>query len=510
MAGGLVSGMATIRPERFKRQHGPSLLHFRAVVRARVAYMLFLAPAIICAAQAPTRWFSTYLGLADCDGIAGWKGDIFLACHSTHNQLPVEVEGPSRRESPGDAYVVRLNPASGKLVFATRIGGSAYSAAFRIKVDLHGFAYAVGVTRARDFPTTTDAVQRSFGGGQSDAFLVKVAPDGQLVYATFLGGGGAEEGKGLELDDGGGVFVAGTTWSTDFPGQQTAHPAVQGDAFVSYFQPGSPTSLRSVVFGGNQEEKLSGIALDRRGGLFAVGSTKSKNFPLVQPVQAGLRGASDLFLTRLETRDLHPTFSTFFGGSGDDSGWGVAVDHQGNPVVAGITNSGDLPASRDAFQAKPQGGLDAFVAQFRGIGYRDILATYFGGTKDDSSGYDGDDVKVDSSGNVWLVGFTESPNLPTKNALLPMPALGETSGFLAIFSSSLTKLCFATYDGGSGGEQLEGLDLSGAGSVLATGFSFAKTLAPQALVDQTKRASMLNGEEVRARVIGLRATNPCR
>src|SRR5712691_1859358 len=109
---------------------------------------------------------------------------------------------------------------------------------------------------------------------------------------------------------------------------------------------------------------------DGRGSLFAVGYTKSKDFPVVAPIQAGLRGVSDLFLTRLRIPDLALTFSTCFGGSGDDSGWGVAVDRMGNPVVAGITDSSDLPASSDAFQRTARGGLDAFVAKFEGSGYR--------------------------------------------------------------------------------------------------------------------------------------------
>jgi hypothetical protein len=231
------------------------------VTRSRVVFASFFALAVY-AAHRPTQSFSTYIGLADCDGIAGRKSDIFLACHSTQNQLPIEVKGSLHKDRVGDAYVVRLNSKSGRLIYATRIGGSAYSAAFRIKVDQHGFAYAVGVTRSRDFPTTSDAVQRKFGGGESDAFLVKIAPNGEIVYATLLGGGGADEGNGLELDGKGGVFVAGTTWLTDFPGHETAYQKARGDAFISHVQPEHPTSFHSVVFGGNQEEKLTGIALD--------------------------------------------------------------------------------------------------------------------------------------------------------------------------------------------------------------------------------------------------------
>jgi len=455
--------------------------------------------------------FATYVGLADCDGIAEWHGDLFLACHSVVNQLPRQGAELTPRASKGDAYVVRLNPTTGKLVYATLLGGNGYSAAFRIKVDRKGCAYVTGITRAPDFPTTLDAVQRSFGGGESDAFVVKLAPDGRVLYSTFLGGTEAEESYGLDVDGRGGVFVAGTTWSADFPGQRNVHVATRGDAFVSYLRAGDAKSLRSVVFGGNQEEKLSGIALDGRGGLFAVGHTKSTNFPLIQPMQAGLKGAQNVFLVRLSARSLIPTLATYFGGSGEDFGWGVTVDRQGNPVVAGTTSSGDLPVAADAFQRAPKGGVDVFVAVFRWARHSEVRVTYFGGSKDDSSGYDGDDVKVDSAGNVWVVGFTNSPDLPGTSGFPPQQGREANRGFVAAFSPSLAGLCFAAYDSGSEGEQLEGLALSSDnGLALATGFSFSSEIPAEAVVDRQKNATRLNGHDVHTRVLAVPTAVSCR
>ena len=110
--------------------------------------------------------FSTYLGVADCDGIAlGSNGDLYLACHSPSNHLPIEAKSSkqpaSESDSDGffDAYVIRLNPETGKLIYATRVGGSDYDEAAKVKVDRNGFAYVVGMTKSRDFPTTADAVQ---------------------------------------------------------------------------------------------------------------------------------------------------------------------------------------------------------------------------------------------------------------------------------------------------------------------------------------------------------------
>ena len=105
-----------------------------------------------------------------------------------------------------------------------------------------------------------------------------------------------------------------------------------------------------------------------------------------------------MFLSRLNLPGLAITFSTYFGGSGDDSGWGVAMDETGAPVVAGVTDSIDLPVSGNAFQQTARGGLDAFVARFDGPAYSTVQLTYFGGSQDDSSGFDGEDIKVDAGG----------------------------------------------------------------------------------------------------------------
>src|ERR1039457_3618990 len=136
-------------------------------------------------APEPAVTSSTFLGVADCDAIAVWHGDAFLACHSPEARLPILVQGPKPIPNMMSAYVLRLNLKAGKLVYAARIGGAGFTGAFRIRVDRHGFAYVVGFTKARDFPTTPDAVQRRFAGGDSDAFLVKLNSHGQLVYATL-------------------------------------------------------------------------------------------------------------------------------------------------------------------------------------------------------------------------------------------------------------------------------------------------------------------------------------
>jgi len=245
------------------------------------------------------------------------------------------------------------------------------------------------------------------------------------------------------------------------------------------------------VFGGGQEEKLTGIALDTKRGIYAVGYTRSADFPTKDPVRPTLAGPSDLFLTRLTLPALEISFSTFFGGNGDDSGWGIAIDRSGNPVVAGITDSMDLPRTSGAYQHANGGKRDAFLASFRGRHLRDIRATYFGGSNDDESGYDGGDIKVDRRGNIWIAGITLSTDLPTRNAPQPQFGGGNGDGFVAAFTPDLRNLCFSSYHGGRDRNLLEGLAISASGMVAATGVSFAE--GPSAFHIQLRRTTVYAG-----------------
>ncbi len=96
----------------------------------------------------------------------------------------------------------------------------------------------------------------------------------------------------------------------------------------------------------------------------------------------------------------------YFGGSGDDSAWGIAIDKRGRVFIAGQTSSTDLPGANRGFQRHNRGGIDAFVAQIGGP------ATYFGGSQKDEAGYDGQNIAINTDGSVWIAGMTYSTDLP--------------------------------------------------------------------------------------------------
>jgi hypothetical protein len=438
------------------------------VVVRHTSILLFAAAVALAAFNVDVH----RLALADCDDVVfGPEGDLYLACHSPTDSLPVKVRNAKEVPDVMEAYVLRVRPDTGDVVFATRIGGSSFDAALRIVVDVNGFSYATGLTKSRNFPLQSGETQ---GGlrGNSDAFLTKISSTGEVVYSALFGGSGDEVGNALAVGHDGTVYLGGSTSSGDFGLRQRKVGSSSGDdAFICRVHTAAKTA-QCVSFGGSKSEKLTGLALDGRAGIYAVGATTSADFPSKRPVQKGLRGPSDLFLTRFAIPSLKMTFSTVFGGSGDDSGWGLATDARGNPIATGITDSEDLPGTQDSYQPHKRGMKDAFVAAFTGANHRGVRVTYFGGSLDDESGYDGGNVKVDRHGNVWFVGITHSDDLPMRNATQSQYGAGDGDGFIAGFNPELKRLCFATYFGDTERNLLEGVAISASDSIAATGVSF--------------------------------------
>jgi hypothetical protein len=463
-----------------------------------LAWLLLMSFVAASAHGAGAHLISSYhLDLDDCDDLAADSGSLYFACHSTHAPGKPPANPPNM-----DAWVAKLERGTGKLVYLTRLGGEGYDIAGRVKVDGRGHAYTVGFTGSRDFPTTPGALQRVYAGGESDAFLAEIGPEGQVLYSTFVGGTQADQGNGIALLPDGGLLIGGRTWSADLPWiKQKFGPGGKSDIFLTRIKIGDRKDRSSAILGGSNDEKLTGIAIWGKS-VFVTGYTESADFPTARPLQARLRGLSDAFI--LETLDefVNLNFSTYFGGSGDDSGWGISVDERGNPVVAGITESEDLPITTHAQQPRRLGQADAFLIKVNPLGQRLLFSTYYGGSGLDHAGYDGANVVVSRTGSIWMVGLTNSRDLtmPGDNHL--SYGGGEQDGFLVAFSRS-GKVCYGTYTGGTARSLLEGVTLAdGGNAVYAIGTVIRPINKDSPAPDPKEQYGMF--------VIGLRAEETCR
>jgi hypothetical protein len=431
---------------------------------------------------ASSSQFVTYLGgngIDDCDDIAvDTAGSVYLACHSTSKNFP-GFKGQKNSDDM-DAYVSKLDPQTGKLVYTTRLSGSKYDGAFTIEVTKDGSVYIGGITESDDFPTTSDAIQRKHGG-KRDVFLAKIKSDGDLEYSTYLGGTGDDVPGRLVVDDNQRIFFAGNTTSEDFPGpgrNDLREKGGSGDGFVVLWKLGESVSPRTLLLGGSRMDRINGMVVDDSGNLYVSGSTQSVDFPVKSAFQEKLKGPVDAFLVKLRISDLQMIYSTLLGGSGGDASLGVAIDRTGNPYIAGSTGSEDFPVTPNAFQRKIAGKTDLFITKFDQAARKLQYSTYLGGTGDDTptAAVDGTFLEVDSKGNAWVAGVTGSTDFPIKTNSPVVYGGGDADGFAAALNPSGSKLEFSRYYGGDKLDVLEGVAVGLDGSVWATGLTASRDL----------------------------------
>ena len=320
---------------------------------------------------------------------------------------------------PSDAFVFKLNPGSGTFFYSTLVGGAGDETDVSIAIDGAGNAYISGQTTSTDFPTA-NAIQSSFGGGDSDAFVSKIAPDGaSLVYSTYLGGSGAENlagRSGIAVDPAGNAYVTGDTQSTDFPLNFALRSTKSGgqsslDAYVSKIDPTGSSFVYSTYLGGDEDDNGLGIATDSSGNAYATGRTRSSSFTGSGSTRQ-LTGTSDAFVAKLNPTGSAFGYLTFIGGvSGDESANAIVVDASNNAYVTGSAGPGF--ATVKSVQSYFSGGDDVFVARLSSAGAVNF-STYLGGSGDEA----GLGIAVDSANSIYVTGFTDSEtDLLTREAI---------------------------------------------------------------------------------------------
>ena len=270
-----------------------------------------------------------------------------------------------------DAFVTKLNSTGSGLVYSTYIGGGGSEYGRGIAIDGSWNAYVTGNTQSTDYPITAGAFQTTFSGGSWDVFVTKLNSTGSgLVYSTYLGGSDFERGEGIAVDVSGNAYVTGVTTSTNYDITAGAFQTTFGggtyDAFVTKLNSTGNGLVYSTYLGGSDFERGEGIAVDVSGNAYLTGNTGSINYDITAGAfQTTFGGGSwDAFVTKLNSTASALLYSTYLGGSSDDSGPGIAVDGSGNAYVTGQTNSTDYPITAGAFQTTfGGGGSDAFVSK---------------------------------------------------------------------------------------------------------------------------------------------------
>ena len=341
------------------------------------------------------------------------------------------------------------------LVYASYLGGSGNDYGTAIAADSSGNAYVTGTTQSMDFPTSHPFQSANKeggppGGSVGDAFVTKISADGStLIYSTFLGGAGFDQGNGIAVDASGDAYVAGETTSTDFPlanAFQSSNQDPFGAAFVTKLNPSGSTLIFSTYLAGRGGggDLATAIALDPRGNAYITGGDSSGgNFPLVNPIEGYNAGDSGTgtFVTEMSADGSSLIYSTFIGGyKGQNLSHGIAVDSSGAAYVAGETTASDFPTVNPIQAAN--NGDNMFVLKISPGGTGLAYATVLGGTLK-SVAYA---VAVDSSGNAYITGTARSTDFPvTANPYETSPVGG--AAIVAKISPSGGSLVYSTYLG---------------------------------------------------------------
>ena len=312
-----------------------------------------------------------------------------------------------------------------ELVFSTFLGGSNIEIGKAAAVDEIGNVYITGQTGSSDFPVS--AVSSSFKGGMIglDLFVAKYDPDGVLLYSVYLGGSGDEIANDIKVDDQGRAHIVGSTTSADLPGISNALQQYQGgstlftDGFYLILSADGSAVEYATYFGGIDDDAASVLTLAPNGNVYIAGTTNSIDFPTTQGVLqqtfSDTTNNLDAFISCISpdgSGGYNLEFSTFFGGSLDDTPSGIALDQSGNIIFTGFTNSLNFPIL-NAIQNNFAGPLrrgegDIFVSSINSTGTSLNFSTYFGGSQDDRSV----DLVVDNSNNIFITGWTNSANFP--------------------------------------------------------------------------------------------------
>ena len=366
---------------------------------------------------------------------------------------------------PSLAYSTYLGGSSGGLDF-----GQGTDQGNGIAVDSSGNAYVTGFTQSSDFPVTSGALQTT-SAGFADAFVSKLNSDGSaLIYSTYLGGTGRDQGQRIAVDSSGSAYIVGSTESNDFPTTAGALQTTFGggdDAFVSKLNSSGSALIYSTYLGGSDIDLGRGLAVDSSGNAYLTGATLSSNFPITSgALQTTFVGFGDAFVSKLNSSGSALIYSTYLGGSISQFGYGVAVDSSGNAYVAGVTMSVDFPIVAGALQTTLGGGDDVFVSKLNSSGSALVYSTYLGGSDEDF----GFDIAVDSSGNAYVTGQTVSSNFPTTvGALQPAFGGGNHDTFVSKLNSSGSALIYSTYLGGSGDDSGSSIAADPLGNAYVTG-----------------------------------------
>ena len=428
---------------------------------------------------------STYLGGSGDDYslsiVLDSSGNVYVTGFATSSDLPITTGAyDTSFNGTSDIFISKFSGDLSSLLAFTYIGGSGEDRAFSTVVDASDNIYVTGYTTSSEFPTTVDAYDISYNGDSlssyGDVFISKLSSDlNSLISSTYLGGASDDSAFSIVLDSSGNTYIAGVTFSSDFPTTTGAYKTtyVYYDAFISKLNSDLSNLLSSTYLGGASYDYVDSITLDINGNLYLAGFSYSSDFPTtIGAYDASLNGPKDVFISKLNSDLNSLIYSTYLGGSSYDEPSKIALDASGSVYLVGETYSSDFPTTTGAYDTSYNGGRqDAFISKLSADLSSLFFSTYLGGTGNDAPSYS---MALDTNGNVYVASLTSSSDFPTTTGAYDTSYNGGGSdAFISKLSKDLSSLLSSTYLGGSSGDGSYSVVLDTSGNVYVTGHTLS-------------------------------------
>jgi len=369
-----------------------------------------------------------------------------------------------------------IDPA---VIYASYLGGSGGDYGRAVTHDAGGAFYVAGRTASANFPVH-QAFQTTYGGagglGLGDAFVAELDSSGSsIVFATYLGGNGDDEARGIAVDATG-VYVCGRTDSTapQFPTTVGAIQTAQGlgsDMFVAKLAPTGNALLYSTLIDGGATDEANALVIDSSQNAYVVGQAGATATTTVGAFQTAYGGgSSDAWIGEVNSTGSAFVWATYLGGAAADVGKGIALDGTNVTYVTGSTASTAFPMMSPRQGTYGGGASDAFVAALNVGGTALVYSTYLGGTGRDY----GNAIAAASFGNATVVGYTDSTDLPANAGWTTFQG-GASDAFVASYNA-LGQMTFTTYFGGTGADEALGIWMDDTASPWITGVTNSPSL----------------------------------
>jgi len=314
--------------------------------------------------------YATLMGGSDDDRAYGvavdGSGNAYVTGVTTSSDFPATAGAwDTSYNGAQDGFVVKLNATGSAPLYATYLGGLDDDLSRAIAVDGSGGAYLTGWTESANFPVITEAFRPQSAGGR-EAFAVRLGNSGgTLVYGTYLGGNGDDEGTAVVVDGSNNAYIVGETHSADFPTtagawQSSFRGGITEGFLVRLSSTGRTLSYGTFV-GGGAEDQVTRLRLTGLNSVYLAGHTRSADFPVTSGAYAThLAGDYDGFLVYLNLTTSTLLYGTFIGGSGADYVSGLVADNDA-VYLAGVTRSSTFPVTAGAFDTTYGGEGDGYA-----------------------------------------------------------------------------------------------------------------------------------------------------